>query len=127
MTNNCMGLHDVCFALEKCTYYHKIDKDNLNSQADVQFIKKAQKIERKDDEEQEDYGIYLFGLKVEYKTLVALINNFNILQSIISRHRCTFCFKQCSKKKYVRKEASKKPERDLLPICKNCVEKELYK
>ena len=131
MRNNCRNLHKAWEALEKkYIYYHKIDKDNLSSHSDLQFIKKAQIIDSKLDEEPtEDFGIYLFGLKVELETLTALIENLNLLQSIISRHRCTFWFKQCARRKGIKKtqKVTKKIEKDLLPICKRCAEQELYK
>ncbi|CAI2367318.1 unnamed protein product [Moneuplotes crassus] len=127
MRNDCRELHEICTALEENkVYYHRIDKDNLNSQSDVNFIKKAHKIETKYfPNEEPDFSIYLFGLKISPETIQsALLPNGNLLQSIISKHRCTFCFKQCQKRRSGREGRGKK---DSLPICKACVAKGLHK
>lgn len=124
MRNSSKELHQLCSALEeKNVYFHKIDKDNLNSKDDVNFIKRTQ-VKKHRDLDQEEFGVYLFSLKIQPETITeVLLNNGNLLQSVISKHRCTFCFKQCSKKK---KEKCKH-KRDPLPICKSCVSKGFLK
>lgn len=74
-------------------YFHKIDKENLNSEKDVEFLKKMKKYSTEDAAD-DDCCVYLFGLKLDYETLYSLLENGNLIQSIISCNRCLFCLKQ---------------------------------
>ena len=107
MRNNSYELDLLWRELEQeFIYFHKIDIDNLDSQEDLNFLKKMKKYGNEDHEEEEskcEYAVYLFGLKLDYCTVLALIKNCNLMQSIISMHRWMFCFKQSSKKKDVSK------------------------
>lgn len=74
--------------------------DNLNSLEDLKFLKIIKNQSEEDQETKDsndEYSIYLFGLKLDYDAMITLIKNCNLMQSIISLHRCMFCFKQSCK------------------------------
>ena len=103
--------------------FHKIDKDNLDSKSDIKFLKQVAAIE-----ENEEYGVYLFGLKTSLNCLKILVKNKKLLQSIISLHRCMFCLSKIMKKQNDLKSKldKTKVQKDAKPICHRCVEHELY-
>lgn len=111
MRNNCYELDKVWRELEQeFIYFHKIDVDNLDSQDDLKFLKMTKSQSEEDPSSagfNEEYSVYLFGLKVAFDAIIALIKNCNLMQSIISMHRCMFWFKQSSKRKESNKSKAK--------------------
>ena len=132
LQNNCTELNELCQMLEDDqVYFYKIDKDNLTSEKDVEFLQKMKK-HWSEEAKDEDWAAYLFGLKINLDTIRSLVENGgNLLQSIISRNRWLFWLKQWSKSKRSKVQPNniannKKISRDPAPICKSWIEEKKH-
>ena len=68
--NDSAQLHQLCKTLEdENIYYHKIDKDNLDSKNDIVFLKKmkakSKLRETEEAKEEDEFSVYLFDYKLE--------------------------------------------------------------
>lgn len=119
-------LHEMWSVLEnEYIGFHKIDIDNIDSKSDVKFIKNVKSF-RTEKKKNDEFGVYLFGLKTNFETIQALIKHKSLLQSLIGLNRWLFCYQKINLSKSNKPGKLNSSKKDPVPICKSWQEQDLY-
>jgi hypothetical protein len=120
LDGNCLKLDAVCRLLERdFVLFTKMDVQNLDCQKDVDFLKKMKF--KKEEYKEDEFAMYLFGLKVEYEVIVKIMKKGGLLSSILSGKRCALCLSMVQTKeqpKRLYKKKTSKVDLGAIPLCK---------